>query len=569
MDAVHVHNIEIMRLLLDSKANPNLQTPEPDHWAVSGGLWTAVAEAAFVGSVDALRCLVSYGADVLSKNSEGMTPLHIAAEAGQANQVAELIRILRRDGLKQSKCDKFPNTAVSNAVNATRKSDHRTPLHLACTRGYHASVCVLLACKANAEAMDDLGNSALQIATKRCSIACVEALLMGKPSAVGKVVARCPSTDSFTKWQEASEQASQCCSTAHSTSNMHGSNGGGGEKSEPASFLPEDAATTQTLQQTCWTPALVDGRPGCDRNALRVAAAEGRRNMLGLLLKHKADVNGRSHNGTTAVMLAARFGQASIVRKLVQAKADVNLRSTTGQSAAHAAMWRGYADIVRCLILEGNADFQGVEQVSGLTPFQAGVAQGCVGAVKVALMYANKRLDATQRTATGQSVMHLAAKANEKDLSGTGPVQTRVGMVRALLQETDPDVVEVDENGDTPLHLAVRQGCVKVSQLLVGYLRRCTTRTLRTLLLSRQRVLERTSDTTCSNRDRQCNLTMQPGAQLLAELPLDLAVSIFRQYVDPLRAAFYLPNHQGETVASLAAQSPALLARLRFLGAPL
>ncbi len=81
--AVSHNSLDIAKLLLDHKANPNL----PD-----GSGWTPLIYGAyFGGSAELLTELLNHGADINARNDRGVTALFLASAAGHEEQVKFLL----------------------------------------------------------------------------------------------------------------------------------------------------------------------------------------------------------------------------------------------------------------------------------------------------------------------------------------------------------------------------------------------------------------------------------------------------------------------------------------------
>ncbi|XP_019827097.2 M-phase phosphoprotein 8 isoform X1 [Bos indicus] len=88
---------------------------------------------------------------------------------------------------------------------------------------------------------------------------------------------------------------------------------------------------------------------------LMLAAAGGQDDLLRLLLRKGAKVNGRQKNGTTALIHAAEKNFLTTVAILLEAGAFVNVQQNNGETALMKACKRGNSDIVR-LVIECGAD---------------------------------------------------------------------------------------------------------------------------------------------------------------------------------------------------------------------
>ncbi|XP_037655880.1 M-phase phosphoprotein 8 isoform X2 [Choloepus didactylus] len=86
-----------------------------------------------------------------------------------------------------------------------------------------------------------------------------------------------------------------------------------------------------------------------------LAAAGGQDDLLRLLIRKGAKVNGRQKNGTTALIHAAEKNFLTTVAILLEAGAFVNVQQNSGETALMKACKRGNSDIVR-LVIECGAD---------------------------------------------------------------------------------------------------------------------------------------------------------------------------------------------------------------------
>ncbi|XP_016151752.1 PREDICTED: M-phase phosphoprotein 8, partial [Ficedula albicollis] len=86
-----------------------------------------------------------------------------------------------------------------------------------------------------------------------------------------------------------------------------------------------------------------------------LAAAGGHDDLLRVLIRKGAEVNGRQKNGTTALIHAAEKNFLTTVAILLEAGAYVNMQQSNGETALMKACKRGNSDIVR-LMIESGAD---------------------------------------------------------------------------------------------------------------------------------------------------------------------------------------------------------------------
>jgi ankyrin repeat protein len=126
---------------------------------------TPLGSAANQGHKDVVELLLLNNADVNARDTLGKTPLEIAMERGH-NGVAELLR--SQGGYTEA--SQIYNAAKGGdleQVNALLKdSNGRTPLHVAATKGYKDAAELLLANGADVNAKDQFGETPLHAAMK-------------------------------------------------------------------------------------------------------------------------------------------------------------------------------------------------------------------------------------------------------------------------------------------------------------------------------------------------------------------------------------------------------------------
>lgn len=84
--AAVTHQKDVLELLLEAGANPNIAATSP------GSVPPALILAASKGASDIVQLLLQFGADPDAADSEGFTPLHCAAEANCASSVQFLLK---------------------------------------------------------------------------------------------------------------------------------------------------------------------------------------------------------------------------------------------------------------------------------------------------------------------------------------------------------------------------------------------------------------------------------------------------------------------------------------------
>ncbi|HEY1941214.1 MAG TPA: ankyrin repeat domain-containing protein [Roseiarcus sp.] len=124
----------------------------------------------------------------------------------------------------------------------------------------------------------------------------------------------------------------------------------------------------------------VDMRDSQGYTALIIAAYDGQRAAVDLLLDKHADPCAADSKGNTALMGVAFKGELEIAKLLV-AHCDVNARNANGQTAAMMASLVGHADFIK-LLAEHGADL-GLKDNAGATATSVAQQQGNAGMVQL------------------------------------------------------------------------------------------------------------------------------------------------------------------------------------------
>ena len=92
-------------------------------------------------------------------------------------------------------------------------------------------------------------------------------------------------------------------------------------------------------------------KEGC--TPLWAAADTGHLDVVRLLIKRNADVDGRTSSGSTPLRVAAHDGHLDVVRCLVESGADVNARNDHESTPLDIACYRGHLSVITYLIDKG------------------------------------------------------------------------------------------------------------------------------------------------------------------------------------------------------------------------
>lgn len=249
---------------------------------------------------------------------------------------------------------------------------------------------------------------------------------------------------------------------------------------------------------------LIEGKTNIDAvdangfTALGRAAANGRVNLMGILMAYNADLNKCGKNGRNPPLHAAVFGdEIAAVRLLVDAGADLELKAIEMHGESTTALWQaadaGSAEILQMLI-EAGADVSTADEDQcsalfaatrkgepaivqmlvdagapvdaasdvGITPLQIAAGRGFLDVVSM-LLKAGANVNHVNEY--GESTLYKAV------FSGDHP------LVVARLLECGADVNHAESNGSTPLHRAAWVGAVESARLLLEAGADCNSKT--------------------------------------------------------------------------------------------
>ncbi|XP_042054635.1 putative E3 ubiquitin-protein ligase XBAT31 isoform X2 [Salvia splendens] len=186
-------------------------------------------------------------------------------------------------------------------------------------------------------------------------------------------------------------------------------------------------------------------------SALHVAAANGRLEVLSMLLDRFGNPDILNRHKQTPLMLAAIHGKFSCVERLIQAGANVLLFDTLhGRTCLHYAAYYGHSDCLQLILSAGNSTpvsqswgfsrFVNVRDGSGATPLHLAARQKRTDCVHILLSSGALVCASTGGYSTP---LHLAARGGSLDC------------VRELLAR-GADRLQRDSSGRIPYMVAVK-----------------------------------------------------------------------------------------------------------------
>nr|XP_015827998.2 ankyrin repeat and death domain-containing protein 1B [Nothobranchius furzeri] len=187
----------------------------------------------------------------------------------------------------------------------------------------------------------------------------------------------------------------------------------------------------------------INARNVHNRTALHFAVAGKNKEAVQLLLQRRVKVDQKDKYGVAPLHLAAWFGSLDIMKLLVQVGAEQKIENEEGLNILHCAAINDHSEIVEYIINDLQMRELDRDDQSECRPFALAAEHGCVQMLNtlmephnMATMKPNKR---------GDTPLHLAARNGHLDA------------VQLLLQSFDTRD-EVNTDGETALYQAANKG---------------------------------------------------------------------------------------------------------------
>ncbi|MGH7966523.1 MAG: ankyrin repeat domain-containing protein, partial [Candidatus Binatia bacterium] len=295
-EAVKARAVEKVRQLLVQGADPNAEEETRGASADFSSGKTALHVALSQGALDIVELLLAHGADVNAQDSNGHTPLFYAAKN------VELAKLLLARGVRVNMGD------ISG----------QTPLHSAAWAGDAAVVKLLLAHGADLDVQNNSGVSPLDTALQRGTPEVVELFRsheaqLNAGATFASTLLSAVKAGELEKVKELLRQGGNANARVHVV------------KRVGPVYIPPMVCVA--------SPTRHDGTSFGSQFPLYAAITQGSREMVELLLTHKADPNARdSVSGRTALHIAVAQGSQELTALLLAHKADVNVLDICGQT---------------------------------------------------------------------------------------------------------------------------------------------------------------------------------------------------------------------------------------------
>jgi ankyrin repeat protein len=192
----------------------------------------------------------------------------------------------------------------------------------------------------------------------------------------------------------------------------------------------------------------VNAKNGAEGLLVREAKSKGYEGTVRMLLEKGVNVDQKDSHEESMLFHAASEGHESTVRLLLEKGADVNL-DDFGQTPLHKACCEGHEGVVQ-LLLEKGGDVDRKPRWFGALPLHEASRRGFTGIARL--------------------LVDRGANLNTHGWDGTPLHDASLGGHAAtimVLLEKGADINSKNQDGETPLHMAVKSWCHGVVRLLV------------------------------------------------------------------------------------------------------
>jgi ankyrin repeat protein len=415
------------------------------------------------------------GADANAVDNQGRTPLSISAEKRDGSTAAVLtgagadIHYLMPGGQSPALIavreeGGFLSALLTPASVKTTDAEGRTLLHLAALEGKLPAAVAILSAQAQVNAKDKTGKTPLDLAlTRPDSKRHVE-------TAEGLILAGAYSDNPiFTSFAPAARSSNYNIHMADGFSLYHFAAQGGYTGfinfliDKRADVNIKNAAGAAPLHEAARTGNIpimgmlldagadVNAQDAKGNTAMHIAVpSQVHREALALLLSYRANPNLRDEHGESPLHILITLNRnPDTIGMLLEQGADVSIRNIEGKTPLYTAVQYNRMEAIP-LLLRSKADIFAADN-AGITPFERALRDR--SAAVNALITAET---ITQKDSAGNTLLHLGVK-NGGDLKTIG-----------LILDTRAQVNARNKEGDTSLHIAVRQNEAEAGKLLIS-----------------------------------------------------------------------------------------------------
>lgn len=187
--------------------------------------------------------------------------------------------------------------------------------------------------------------------------------------------------------------------------------------------------------------AKVNIRDSCNRITLHYAAEKNDAESVEVLLNQRnIDLDVQDKNGLTSLHDSAIGGYSIVASLLIRHGASVNIKDKEGMTPLHWAAYKEHSEVVRLLLESKNIILREKNKENQTVLHYAAIA----GPIEIFDMLTNKGFSINVRDGKGMSPFHYAV------------LWKRFELVRYLLNRYPDIVKQIDDDGQSALHLAAR-----------------------------------------------------------------------------------------------------------------
>ena len=235
-----------------------------------------------------------------------------------------------------------------------------------------------------------------------------------------------------------------------------------------------------------------------------------------MLIVHGVDVTTQNKDGETLLHLALKSGQVDVVPILLKCGTDPTAQNKDGETPLSLALRSGYGDVARLLVERGTDTT--ARNKRGETPLHLA---SHMGQVDVARSLLERGADPTARNNDGATPLHVALQSGQVYVVsiilleyGADPTTQNIGQVDAACSplEHGADLTPQNNDGETPLHVALQIGQVDVAPM----------------------PLEHSAEPTTQNNDGEITLHLEShiGQVDAPRSPLEHGADLTAQHID-------------------------------------
>ncbi len=454
--------LETYQLLIKYGGNPNakdLYGDTPLHIATMTGV-----------STDILSCLYSAGADVDERNKAGVTPLSMAVENHWADHIDFYVNRKADINAEDMNGNTPLTRAFDSQIEMiqklvtkqnvlTRDSFGNTPLHIAVQRGATVEqVKYLLSCGADVNARNRNGDTPLFIAIQKNDRASGELLLAYQADVFST------NTDNYSPLRMALTAGGEIQDWVLSSEIIKASDGIGNTPLHYAAEWKLDSAITSLLEKG----ASVNVQNANGETPLFNAVKANSPSSVAMLMSNGADWNLRDFLGNTPLHACVRYDARDAAKMLIEAGADINAQNISGKTTLHEAAKSGRIAMVN-LLLDNGADINAVD-ITGKTVLIDSIQGNNASLVELLLsrgaspsvqeMYGrNAYHEAAARGNIDiiEALRKVGGNPLSRDAYGNTPFSLSLDLGNDVVHAVIGDDANLaDSDGNTPVHLAIK-----------------------------------------------------------------------------------------------------------------